>query len=139
MNNVEIERILSRRLDTFGGVYSCDTLPESVRGLIVCNTDPHDRPGEHWVAMYVDEDCGEYFDSFGRPPTKVFKDFMNRHCKKWIYNDRQLQSICSRFCGHYCVYYCILRSRNIDLRKISNSLTDDTGFNDVLVHGFICQ
>jgi hypothetical protein len=64
---------------------------------------------------------------------------LNKHCKRWIFNERQLQSICSRFCGHYCVYYCILRNRGIDLRKISSSLTDDTGFNDVLVHGFICQ
>ena len=139
MKNFEIERILTANCRAFGGVYSRDTLPKSVRGLIVCNTDPHDKPGEHWVAMYIDEQCGEFFDSFGRPPTKVFKNFLNKHCKRWIFNERQLQSICSRFCGHYCVYYCILRSRGIDLRKISSSLTDDTGFNDVLVHGFICQ
>jgi hypothetical protein len=139
MNNLEIDRILSSKSDIFRGVYSSDTLPNNVHGLIVCNTDPHDRPGEHWVAMYVDEKCGEFFDSFGRPPTRVFKDFMNSNCKRWIFNDRQLQSICSRFCGHYCVYYCILRSRGIDMRKISRSLTTDTGFNDVLVHGFICQ
>ena len=136
MNNLEIERILSGKIC---GVYSCDTLPENARGLIVCNTDPHDRPGEHWVAMYVDGERGEFFDSFGRPPTRVFKDFMNFNCKHWIFNERQLQSICSRFCGHYCVYYCILRSRGFDLRKISRIFTNDTGFNDVIVHGFICQ
>ena len=88
------------------------------------------------MAMYVDVECGVYFDSFGRP---VFKDFLNSNCNRWIFNDRQLQSICSRFCDHYCVYYCILRSSGIDLRKISRSLTNDTGFNDVLVHGFIRQ
>ena len=139
MNNFEIDRILSANVDSFCGVYSCDKLQKTASGLIVCNTDPYDRPGEHWIAMYVDGECGEYFDSFGHPPTKVFKDFLNRHCTKWIFNDIQLQSICSRFCGHYCVYYCILRSRNFDLRKITNSLTSDTGFNDVLVHGFVCQ
>jgi len=25
------------------------------------------------------------------------------------------------------------------VRKITSSLTNDTGFNDVIVHGFICQ
>ena len=139
MNNFEIESILSRNCRLFRGVYSCDTLPRNVCGLIVCNTDPHDRPGEHWVAMYVDGERGEFFDSFGRPPTRVFKDFMNFNCKRWIFNDRQLQSICSRFCGHYCVFYCILRCRGFDMRKITSSLTNDTGFNDVIVHGFICQ
>jgi len=102
MNNFEIDRILSANVDSFCGVYSCDTLPKTASGLIVCNTDPYDRPGEHWIAMYVDDECGEYFDSFGHPPNKVFKDFLNKHCTKWIFNDRQLQSICSRFCGHYC-------------------------------------
>ena len=140
MNNLEIDFILRKNCrQLFRGVYSSDTLPKNVRGLIVCNTDPHDRPGEHWVAMYVDGERGEFFDSFGRPPTGVFKDFMNFNCKRWIYNDRQLQSICSRFCGQYCVFYCVLRSRGIDLRKITSSFTNDTGFNDVIVHGFICQ
>jgi len=88
----------------FRGVFSCDTLPETlVYGLIVCNTDPHDKPGEHWIAMYIDGGRGEYFDSFGRAPAKVFKDYLNRYCNTWIFNERQLQSICSRFCGHYCV------------------------------------
>jgi len=139
MNNFEIDRILSGNCQLFRGVYSSDTLPRNVRGLIFCNTDPHDRPGEHWVVMYVDGERGEFFDSFGRPPTGVFKEFMNFNCKRWIFNDRQLQSICSRFCGHYCVFYCILRCRGFDMRKITSSLTNDTGFNDVIVHGFICQ
>ena len=56
----------------------------------------------------------------------------------WSYNDVQLQSVSSRFCGHYCVLYCILRSRGVSMRSIVCSFTRDTGFNDVLVHGFIC-
>ena len=36
------------------------------------------------------------------------------------------------------VLYCILRSRGISMRSIVCSFTRDTGFNDVLVHGFIC-
>ena len=140
MNTRVIERILNANCLSFRGVYSRDTLPTgNVKGLYVCNTDPHDKPGEHWIAMYFDGDRGEYFDSFGRPPPTVFKDYLNRHCKYWIFNERQLQSVCSRFCGHYCVYYCLLRSRGLDLCRIVASFTNDTGFNDVLVHGFICQ
>ena len=47
-------------------------------------------------------------------------------------------SVYSPFCGHYCVLYCILRSRGISMRSIVCSFTRDTGFSDVLVHGFIC-
>ena len=33
----------------------------------------------------------------------------------------------------------MLRSRGIDMPKIVNSFTTDTGLNDVLVHGFVCR
>ena len=93
MNSLDIERILNANCLQFRGVYSSDTLPVGdIKGLIVCNTDPHDKPGEHWVAMYFDGERGEYFDSFGRKPPKLFKDYMNKHCKQWIFNERQLQS-----------------------------------------------
>ena len=67
MNSDEIERFLSRRLSDFDGVFSIDTLHDRPR-LLVCNTDPSDKSGRHWVAIYVDDDGnrGECFDSFGR-------------------------------------------------------------------------
>jgi len=33
----------------------------------------------------------------------------------------------------------MLRSRGIDMPKIVNSFTADTGLNDVLAHGFVCH
>jgi len=140
MNSDEIERFLSRRLTDFDGVFSIDTLPDRPR-LLVCNTDPSDKPGRHWVAIYVDDDGnrGEFFDSFGRRPDDVFERYMNRHCSSWIFNDRQLQSVTSKFCGHYCIYYCMLCSRGIDMRRIVRSLSSDTGLNDALVHRFVCR
>jgi hypothetical protein len=138
MNTDQIDRILKRNVDCFDGVFSCDRLPNEPR-LLVCNTDPSNRPGEHWIAICVDyRGRGEYFDSFGREPSDNFRRYMNRHCVNWIYNDRQLQSVASRFCGHYCIYYCLLRSRGLDMRRIVGSFTNDTGFNDVMVHAFIC-
>ena len=76
MNTDEIERKLSRRID---GVFSIDTLPDKPR-LLVCNTDPSDKPGQHWVCIHVEDGRGEYFDSFGRRPTTLFERYLNRHC-----------------------------------------------------------
>ena len=135
MNTDEIERKLSHRID---GVFSVDTLPDKPH-LLVCNTDPSDKPGRHWVCIYVKDGRGEYFDSFGRRPTALFERYLNRHCTSWIYNDRQIQSVISKFCGHYCIYYCMLRSRGVDMRKIVSSFSSDTGLNDALVHGFVCR
>jgi len=139
MNTEEIDRVLKRTCaEDFDGVFSADNLPEKPR-LLVINTDPADRPGRHWVCMSVNNGRGEYFDSFGRPPTANFERYLNRHCSSWIFNDRQLQSVVSRFCGHYCIHYCMLSSRDVDMRRIVSSFTSDTALNDVLVHTFVCR
>ena len=140
MNTEQIERLIRRHVRDFDGVFSIDRLPSNPR-LLVCNTDPSHRPGEHWVAMYVDgKGChGEYFDSFGRPPPETLRRYLNEHCMYWNFNDSQSQSVASRFCGHYCVFYCILRSRDIDMRRIVSSFSRDTGFNDVLVALYVCN
>jgi len=41
------------------GVISVDSLPEDPH-LLVCNTDPSDRPDRHWIAIYVNN--GDFFN-----------------------------------------------------------------------------
>jgi len=137
MNTDEIRRAL-RRVKNFDGVYSIDTLPDRPR-LLVCNTDPSHRPGRHWICICVENGTGEYFDSLGRPPSDVLRHYMNIMCEQWTFNARQLQSIVSRFCGHYCIYYCLLRSRGITMSEIVASFSNDTGFNDSMMHAFVCR
>jgi len=69
MNGEDTERAVRRRVRCFDGVFAADRLPNDPC-LLVCNTDPSYRLGEHCVAIYVDDEgrYGEYFDSFGRPP-----------------------------------------------------------------------
>ena len=50
--------------------------------MVVCSTHDSDQPGEHLVAMYVDE-IGEYFDPHGQKPQHTeFTNFMNKHCSQ---------------------------------------------------------
>ena len=139
MNYVEKERVL-KRLNCFDGVYSCDNLPENAH-LLVSSTDLSDKPGRHWICIYRDRSTGigEYFDSFGRRPNDDFERYMNSKCCNWTFNNVQLQSVVSRFCGLYCIYFCLLRSRNVDMRKIVSSLTSDTAYNDAIVHSLLCR
>src|SRR6266536_3009053 len=117
MNGAMIERLLKsdpicRRI--FLGTYPRDQLPHSLPkpSLMICNTDPHDKPGQHWTVIYVrDDEYGEYFDSLGQPPPKIFETYLNKLCTFWTFSDRQLQSIISRFCGHNCIFYCLKRCR----------------------------
>ena len=53
-----------------------------------------DMRGEHWIAIYVDDD-GHYGECFGRVPTRQFENYMNEHCLEWSYNCKELQSITS--------------------------------------------
>ena len=138
MNSDEIDRFLRARLRDFDGVFSVDNLPKDPR-LLVCNTDPSDKAGRHWIAIYIEDGRGDFFDSFGRRPTADFERYMNCHCVLWNFNDKQLQSIVSKFCGYYCIYFCILRSIGLDMRKIVRSFDSDTGLNDVLVHAYVCS
>ena len=140
MNTYQIDRVIRQHVRRFDGVFACDRLPTKPR-LMVCNTDPSDMPGEHWIAIYVDDDgrYGEYFDPLGRAPTRIFERYMNEHCCEWIYNCKQLQSIASRFCGYYCACFCILRNSDIDMHRFLRYFTHDTGLNDVIVHELICR
>jgi len=140
MNTTEIERIIRQHVRRFNGVFACDRLPTKPR-LMVCNTNKSDEPGDHWIAIYVDDDgrYGEYFDPLGRAPISVFECYMNVHCRDWIYNRKQLQSVASRFCGHYCVCFCTARSSGVSMCRFTDYFTRDTGLNDVVVHDLICS
>jgi hypothetical protein len=120
----------------FQGIYGIDTLPETPR-LLVCNTDPFHKPGQHWVVLYVDSRRREQFDSFGRRPPGIFEDYKNKHCVNWLFNAKQLQRIVINYCGFYCCFYCVRRCRGVDLTRIVNSFTNVTGFNDSFVRNFV--
>jgi hypothetical protein len=125
MNTRDIDRFVRGACrGVFQGVYSIDTLPETPR-LLVCNTHPSYKPGQHWVAFYVDSRRrGEYFDSFGRISPAIIEHYIDRHCVDWLFNAKQLQSAVSKYCGFYCCFYCVLRCRGVDLTRIVNSFTN---------------
>jgi len=143
MNGSDIKTILSKRIrSTFLGVFAIDRLPLKLPSrrplLLVCNTDKHDRPGKHWIVLYINH-VGEYFDSLGQEIPRTFELYLNRNCNSFVYNNRQLQSSVSQFCGHYAVYYCLMRCMAYTNTKIINSFSSDTGLNDMLVHTFVCK
>lgn len=141
MNGNKIKRILRRFCPKeFLGVFPCDRLPNRLPMrrplLLVCNTDPHNKPGQHWIAIYLDENNrGEYFDSLGLPPTIHFEIFLRKFCRYYIYNNVQIQNFISHYCGHYVILFGLLKCKMYySLRKIVNSFTRDVFLNDVVTH-----
>ena len=117
-----------------------DDLPEIVETYpfaLVCNTHKADQPGEHWVAMYVDE-VGNYFDPYGQEPQHVeFANYMNEHCSEWSANNRTLQSPLSTVCVQYCVVFLTLRCRNVSMHAFSRLFTTDLVANVCLVFDLV--
>ncbi len=96
---------------------------------IVINTDPHDGPGQHWVAVFCDIRPElefprvTYFDSYAENPEKEVKVLMKRWKDQWdatgihakpmklTYNKTRHQYKDSE-CGMYCLYFhyaCLLQ------------------------------
>lgn len=89
---------------------------------IVFNTDPHDGPGQHWVALFCDVRPEleypriTYFDSYAMTPEPEIKVLMKRWKKQWdatkihskgmkmTYNKTRHQYKDSE-CGMYCLYF----------------------------------
>lgn len=126
MNGGEIARILTRDKNAkrvFCGVYPRDRLPRRIPkrpAAYVINTDPHNKPGEHWLALFFDRRGGvEYFDSYGFPPWHPeIKTFIAENSQKQaIVNTRPIQALQSIACGLYAVYFIIMRSRRTLLRR----------------------
>jgi len=141
MNTRQIDRVIRHHVRDFDGVYSCDTLPQHNRRpkLLVANTHTSDRPGEHWISIYIDRNGdGKYFDSFGRPPSSTFKRYLNVHCKTWTYNSTQYQSVASKVCGQYCVVWCMFICKNVDICSMLLS-SSDTGLNDSIIRNIFSR
>jgi len=61
MNTYQIDRVIRQHVRRFDGVFACDRLPTKPR-LMVCNTDPSDMTGEHWMTTVVTENISTRSD-----------------------------------------------------------------------------
>ena len=61
---------------------------------MVINLDPHDKPGSHWVSLYVNFDKNQiyFFDSVGKKPRKKIKKFVNK-ITKYMYQKKYNKSL----------------------------------------------
>ncbi len=141
LTTLHLETVL-QHVPGFMGVFARDQLPQGKIPwpcALVLNTDPAHKKGEHWVAMYItSEGHGEYFDSFGQEPPKVFASFMNSSCLEWIWNKVKLQEVLSTACGHFCAFYLLHRSEGTSLAEIVDFLLNQQ-CDDCYVTDYIQQ
>ena len=101
--------------------FSIDTLKDIKEKptLIVCNTDPSDKAGEHWILFFFYDDTVDFYDSLGHDITyyrSEFIDFIEKFANNFQYTVRRTQPIKTDVCGHYCII--LLKNVKVILCKI---------------------
>lgn len=113
--------------DIFLGVFAVDELPQwkikKDQWCLVVNCCPKYFTGEHWMAIFFNNDHLEFFDSFGLSP-KQYSDkleyFIQIQCpwkERFQRNKFKLQLLSSSACGQYCILYLFKRARNMDKQE----------------------
>lgn len=107
----------------FGGVFSCDTLPKlrNKFNSFIINLDRHTLPGSHWVAVHFKNEKASYFDSYGRPPSKIILKFLKANSKKIEINKFCFQDFATLTCGYFCLYFLFNMCRNLTLNKLNKN------------------
>jgi len=72
MNTTQVDKVLSKHVKYFQGVYPIDLLTSTLikPSIIIMNLGKHYIPSSHWVVVCIsDYEYAEYFDSYGFHPT----------------------------------------------------------------------
>ena len=115
----------------FEGTGPCDGLPRrpKKKACYIVNTDPEGKPGEHWIALWTENNVCEVMDSYGLPlewykTTRPLIDWIITHWKHWVTNGTSLQGLHSYACGHYCLAYLKLKARGGSLQDFLALFSD---------------
>ena len=119
------------------------------KGFIICllydlcplccivNTDPIDKPGQHWIALYyagLGKSQGEFFDSYALRPEAYKHDTWKKCFREFDGFTRPLQQWNSDVCGDYTIYFLYRRVRGESLREIVKYFSkNDLQYNDAAV------
>ena len=106
----------------FQGVFASDQLPKSPSkrsSAYIVNTDPHDKPGRHWIALWTDQGICEIMDSYAMPISYYQAKPLERWINQWKYNvtnGQALQALTSKACGHYCLFYLKFKAKGYSMQ-----------------------
>lgn len=149
MNTVQLTGVMDKiSCNTyFLGVLPCDYLPKTplrtLPSMVLINTDPSGLPGQHWLAIYINDDSVAcFFDSFGNKPDyqgfhPVIKDFLNINSTKVLHSTVQVQDFSSDTCGQHCVFFLYHMSKGFDYDYVMKLYTYDLIKNDKMVSTFV--
>ena len=134
MNTKQLWQALSSNPVTqpyFDGVFSVDTLKEikTKPELIICNTDPSNKPGKHWLLFLFHNNTVDYYDSLGYDLDyygQEFTEFVKKFVKFYQSSKVRTQPKNSALCGYYCLYFAHGICKGVNMDDIINSMKTST-------------
>jgi hypothetical protein len=105
--NIQLQKYADKLNIPLNGIYYKDRLKyiNPLDGAYIINLGDSNQGGTHWVSLYLDNNNGLYFDSFGVPPPLAIEEFYKRYSKKpLIIANKQIQNINGGYCGQYNIH-----------------------------------
>lgn len=111
----------------FRGIFASNSLPVRVTrfpSAVVCNTDPIEEKGSHWIAFWLrnETEC-EFYDSFGRLPEYYdirLREFIDRNSFVCVYNNVQVQPDSASLVVFTFYIICIAVRRGFQCKAVLN-------------------
>ena len=112
----------------FDGVFPKDMLIliENKPQLIICNTDPSFKKGQHWVLFYFANNWIEFYDPLGNDISyygKEFSELIDKFGNEYKFSKIRTQPVKSNLCGEYCLYYAYGRCKGYSMEYIIKTMT----------------
>jgi len=99
MKSIQINKVLTKHVKYFQGVYPKALLPSTLMNISVIFFNPykHYMPSSHWVVVWFpDSSYAEYFNSYVPPPYNIeVMAFLHVHWNSWTFNRHRLRGIAS--------------------------------------------
>lgn len=148
MNTIELEKYLQKFISRDVEIIVCaiDKLPKKLKNgrayAIIINLSKSNEMGSHWCAIYIDKGCcgslsrnGSYFDSYGfKPRSWYLLEFIEKNCKRIIYNTRQIQQLTSKVCGMYASCFLIHMIKGGTLASFVQKFSKNLLINDQFIN-----
>lgn len=122
---------------SFLGVFPCDIHPTSKRRKfsLIFNTGDSETPGEHFVALYLQNETLFYFDPLGEKPNdeNIIKFILNQKHKRFIVWKKQIQHENSTYCGFFCIAFLLSKYKKITTFSRNFNVTNNQENNKKIV------
>lgn len=138
MDTNTLQKILNKHYPNLNGIVCAkDELSDIIghRKAYIINTDPSNKPGEHWVCIYYLGNSAFYFDSFGIQNNieSEIKNFLSHTCHTWCRNRNSFQAEDSELCGVYCLFVLHILYNGYNVKSLNQIFNAQPKLNDAKV------